>query len=341
MTAKKFFALLFVLLLLAAGLMYMMNTDRHEQAKVSALYSRVEPLQKERDELVAERNSIELDYALMMRDVSTVQILFREVDESLFDKVYPMMRDSGFTGVIGLTADEIPNRKGKISAEQYDRLIMDGWGSCYVYDSAERLDSWLKKVKWRIENAGLTAPGAIYFSRDSYDSKYDQLLQSYGITTVIIAAEDGRSSTVSDVTGDIWFTGAMPWNYTGVIADTELLARTDGGNLTFTISFNNIWDAYDEDSFRNTLTLLETYSVKDELLSEEKISDIKGSEEVLETPLLKVLNYQEAKKSHQEAVQNNAVLEQRLKDRQNELDIRIAELDKQIREIYDQWQQDS
>ena len=175
MTAKKIIMLLLALLLLAAGLMYMINTDRHEQAKVSALYSRVEPLQKERDELVAERNSIELDYALMMRDVSTVQILFREVDESLFDNVYPLMRDSGITGVIGLTAAEIPNRKGKISAEQYDRLIMDGWGSCYVYDSTERLDYWLRKVKWSIlwdHDCDHGCRGRPQFNRFRRDGRY-------------------------------------------------------------------------------------------------------------------------------------------------------------------------
>ena len=87
---------------------------------------------------------------------------------------------------------------------------------------------------------------AIYFSEasDYNPEQMDPILKAHGIDTVILDADDGRSLAFTEV-GDIWVTGAMPWSYTGVSNDIEYLARTDGGNLTFTVSFTDLWDQLD------------------------------------------------------------------------------------------------
>ena len=338
----KIISLILVLAILGTGVMYLRRTEQADQRRMKELYTQAEPLQRQREVLEAELNSLELNYALMMRDVSTVQMLFRELDSTLFSDVYPLMRDRGITGVLGISGYELPNMMGKISADEYKRLLMDHWGSCLVYNSDEDLDYWIPEIKGYLNWRGIDLPKAIYFMNGKYSEEYDELLLSHGITTVIVDSSDGHSDTVTDVNSDIWHTSAMPWNYTGVASDTELLAVTDGGNMSFTISFRNLWDAYEEEGFVKVLDTLQEYLVTDDPLEErEKDSENKqdGSEDDLEKPLLRVLEYDAARMKHVQAKEQNTVLDNEFHSRQAELEAQIAELDEQIREIYEKWQQ--
>ena len=56
-------------------------------------------------------------------------------------------------------------------------------------------------------------------------------------------------------------------------------------------------------------------------------------------PLLKVTNFEEARRIHAEAEAKNIELAEEQTRREAELDKQIADLDAQIRELYDQWGQ--
>lgn len=340
MTARKIIAMLLVLVLLGAGAYYLLKTERQDQNHMRDLYAEIEPLQRQRDLLVAERNNLETDYALMMRDPATVQLLFWELDDDLFSTAYPIMRDRGITGVLGLCGDTFPGGRGRISVDQYNRLLMDGWSSCFLYTGKSNyyvLSDWLDGISTRIESHGIPKPTAIYFPSDVYQSEFDELLTAHGITTVVTDAPDGRSATVTDPSGEIWFTGAVPWNYTGVSSDTDLLSRTDRANLTFTISFSNLWDAYEEASFTSTMDNWASVLVVDDPLAENTLEP-QEEEDPLQKPQLRVCSYEAARQAHLEAAQNDAVYQADFQRRQNELDARIAELEEQIRALYDEWQ---
>ena len=344
---KKAIALFLVILLLAGGLFYLRRVDQQDKARMQELYSTVEPLQRQRESLAAERDGLELDYALQMRDVGTVEILFRELDKRIFTDVYPLMRDRGITGVLGICVQQYPETPGKMKLEQYQRLIMDGWGSCYIYENPADPELWFEQMEQLFDRDLLPAPAAIFFPDNSYDSSMDALLLRHGIRIVIHSAEDGHSATVTELGGELWHTSAMPWNYTGVNSDTALLGRTDGANLAFTVGFQNLWDAYEQVAFVKTLDTLASMLPADETLQEaveptpvpQDPSLMVTPEDELQKPLLKVATFEQALYDHEEAVSNNALLEREQADRKADLDAQIEALDAQIRELYDQWGQ--
>ena len=123
---KKAIALILVIGILAGGFLYMRHVDKQDKLRMRELYASVEPLQRQRDSLAAELDSIETEYALLMRDTGTVEVLFRELDSTLFAEVYPLMRERGMTGVLGLSIAEYMGYAKRIDLNQYTRLLMDG-----------------------------------------------------------------------------------------------------------------------------------------------------------------------------------------------------------------------
>ena len=338
MPMKKAIALFLVVILLAGGLFYMSRMEQEDKARMRQLYSTVEPLQRERETLSAERENLETDYALQMRDVGTVELLFRELNSSIFTDVYPQMRDRGIVGVLGINTQQYPGFRDKLKVEQYSRLVMDGWGSCFLYETTGDFPAWYEHmVKW-LERDGLPVPTAIFFADNTYDSSMDADLIACGITTVIHSAEDGHSATVTPVGSGLWHTGAMPWNYTGVTSDTEQLARTNGANLVFTISFKNLWDAYEATSFSKVLDNWVSMLAMSDALQDAAVNTAVPEEE-LEKLELKVVNFEQAYEAHREAESRNAALEREQTRRRQELDDQIAALDEEIRQIYDTWGQ--
>ena len=350
MTVKKAIGLILVVALLIAGGLYLRQVEHADQENMRDLYSMVEPLQRERESLAKERDQLETDYALEMRDVGTVELLFRELDRRIFSDVYPLMRDRGIIGVLGISNEEYPGLQSKLSLEQYNRLLMDGWGSCFLYDrKPTEFREWYNNLAHHLEHDKLPVPITVFFLDNSnYDSEMDEVLVDCGIRTIVFSTEDGHSSTVSTV-GDktLWPTGAMPWNYTGVNRDTEILARTNGANLAFTVGFKNLWDAFEKVSFTEVLDNWSAMLKEDEILqglveptptpAGQDPSLVETAEDQLAKPQLKVMTFEGARVAHEDAEWNNLKLERELSARQSELDQRIADLDAEIRALYDGW----
>ena len=347
MTAKKVIALILVVLLLGACAYYLRSVEREDRNNMRDLYSEVEPLQRQREALAAERDGLEFNYALQMRDVGTVQLLIRELDANVYTDIYPLMRDRGIVGVLGISTKQLPGADRKLSIAQYTRLLKDGWGSCLVHEKDYDLAYWYNIISGSMTAMGLDMPTTIFFPDATYKPEMDETLTGLGIQIVVLAAEDGRSSTVTPVDGELWFTGAMPWNYTGVAVDTELLARTDGANLTFTMSLTNLWDVYEEESFERILDswvgmldvddTLETLSQNSKPANTGDPNAPLTQEDELLKPRLKACSYETARELHLTAMEKNSALQKEFEDRQKQLDDEIAALDEQIREVYDRW----
>lgn len=349
MTWKKAIALVLVIALLGAGVFYLHQIEHDDKQNMKDLYSEVEPLQRQREALVAERDSLELDYALQMRDVGTVQLLIEELSDQVFTEVYPLMRDRGIVGVLGVNTKEYPGTMKRMPRDQFNRLLMDGWGSCLMYEKGQNFTRWYTIISNNMTRDGLTMPTAIFFPEGTYNEALNEELIACGIKTVILPAADGRSSTVTSLDGELWFTGAMPWNYTGVTTDTELLARTNGANLTFTMSFTNLWDAYEKEPFVRVLDNWAAMLYVEDPLEEltkpvttpnpaDPSATVTPQDQLL-MPRLKTTNYETARAAHLEAETNNDGLLHELENRKQELDTQIAALDEQIRAIYTRWEQ--
>lgn len=346
---KRIILLILVVAVLAVGIFYVRRADQKQQNQISSLYTEVEPLQKLRTELIEERSKLVEDFQASLRDPSTIQILFRDMDEQIFDKVYPIMREHGVTGVLGISTQEFPERRHKLTMEQFNRLMMDGWGTCLLFDIdyAKHPENWLANIRDRLERNDMSMPSVVYFPDGGYNPiTMDKLFIASGITTVVQNAEDGHSNVVTSVER-IWKTGAMPWNYTGVSSDIERLALMDSGNICFTISIKNLWDAFEQNSFT---ALLDSWieilvSDTDDLPpiptptpTPTPTTLITGqSDEIFNEPKLRVTTFEKARDAHLKAEQGLNKLIAEHDASIAEYDRQIEELDKQISEVYNKW----
>jgi len=356
-------SILLVLVLFVIGVWYIRRTEQKDKNRIDDLYAMVEPLQQQREELVRERDGIDAQYAQQMRDGSTVEILFRELDAQIFTDIYPVMRENGIIGILGISPIQSPGGEGQLSLDEYNRLMMDGWGTCLIYEQPESqpqqqqeeeeqgeaeeeeteqtlpqpqqtgtltFDQWYALVQQDLLSKGCQMPTAIYFSDGDYDSSLDAQLLNNGIETVIVSMENGLSQAVEEVGSGIWHTAVMPWNYTGIMNDIDALTKMNGGNLSFTVSFSDMWDAYEENSFARLMNNLSGRLTVGEPEAKE------GSTGAL-MPMLTATDYASARQMHASKQSTIGQLQDELLNRKSELDEQIAQLDEQIRKIYDQW----
>ena len=239
MTFKKVFGLLLILIILAAGGIYLLMIEKADDDRMRSLYTEVEPLEREREALIEEKNNLDTEYATKMRDYATVEVMFEHLDTQIISDVWPIMRSRGVVGVLPISYIEVPSYYGKMTWDDIKTLLGDGWGMYFIADAATSdIGTWVTNLKHNFELNQLPAPTTIYFPNGNYDPSMDEALQKAGIRTVVTKASDGRSNTVTDFTAPLWKTGAMPFGYTGSTTDLELLGRTDGANLALTLNLD-------------------------------------------------------------------------------------------------------
>ena len=243
MTFKKVFGLLLILIILAAGGIYLLMIEKADDDRMRSLCTEVEPLEREREALIEEKNNLDTEYATKMRDYATVEVMFEHLDSQIISDVWPVMRSRGVVGVLPISYIEVPSYYGKMTWDEIRTLLGDGWGMYFIADAATSdIGTWVTNLKHNFEMNQLPAPTTIYFPNGNYDPSMDEALQKAGIRTVVTKASDGRSNTVTDFTAPLWKTGAMPFGYTGSTTDLELLGRTDGANLALTLNLDIAMD---------------------------------------------------------------------------------------------------
>ena len=277
MTFKKVFGLLLILIILAAGGIYLLMIEKADDDRMRSLYTEVEPLEREREALIEEKNNLDTEYATKMRDYATVEVMFEHLDPQIISDVWPLMRSRGVVGVLPISYIEVPSYYGKMTWDEIRTLLGDGWGMYFIADAATSdIGTWVTNLKHNFEMNQLPAPTTIYFPNGNYDPSMDEALQKAGIRTVVTKASDGRSNTVTDFTAPLWKTGAMPFGYTGSTTDLELLGRTDGANLALTLSLDIAMDQQKKKAVINEAQLksiIETLDSWKDLLYEDNPLD--------------------------------------------------------------------
>ena len=369
MTFKKVFGLLLILIILAAGGIYLLMIEKADDDRMRSLYTEVEPLEREREALIEEKNNLDTEYATKMRDYATVEVMFEHLDTQIISDVWPLMRSRGVVGVLPISYIEVPSYYGKMTWDEIRTLLGDGWGMYFIADAATSdIGTWVTNLKHNFEMNQLPAPTTIYFPNGNYDPSMDEALQKAGIRTVVTKASDGRSNTVTDFTAPLWKTGAMPFGYTGSTTDLELLGRTDGANLALTLSLDIAMDQQKKKAVINEAQLksiIETLdSWKDLLYEDNPLDQMEqvgptpniylntNDDEVLHDlylesltdaqklllPKFRSVNFENALNLHLDmAAKLNDLGFERAKQ-EALLDRRIKELDAQIAEVYARYE---
>ena len=363
----KILALILVVAVLYFGWQYMLRVEGQESARISQLYAQAEPLEREREDLIQQRDSLPTQYALEFRDYATTQVFFPKMEQTIYSQAYPLMRERNITGVVGISPSTYPDNWNTLTKGDLKALLSDGWGLCMVFENAwNDYNYFFSAVESLCTVYELPIPTAIYYPNNDYDKEKDDILKEHGIQTVIVNASDGRSTTVTDVTADLWFTGAMPYSYTGYDTDMELLGRTDGGNLSYTVTLAENWtdkdgkskETKEEKAFTAFLDKLKEYLYFEspldsmeqvasassvfvnqndrEALYELYLEELSPDQKAL-LPRYRSTTYDQAKDYHLKAIENSKEKKAEMDTQIADLDAQIADIDAQLADIYAQF----
>lgn len=367
----RILALILVVAALYFGRQYMYKLEGEDSARIAQLYSQAEPLEREREELTQQRDNLPKQYALEFRDYATTELFFPKMENLIYNQAYPLMRERNIVGVLGISPSTYPDNWNTLTKDQVKALLADGWGMCMVYEYAwGDWNYFFNTVEALCTAYELPMPDSIYYPSNDYKPEDDAILKEHGIKTVIVKASDGRSGTVMDVTADLWFTGAMAYGYTGYDIDLELLGRTDGGNLTYTVTLTEEWfdkngktkETKEEKAFTDFLDKLKEYlyfespldnmeqvasassvfvnqSDKEELY-ELYLQELSPDQKAL-LPRVRETTYEQARDFHLNGNENSQEKKAEMDAKIAELDAKIAELDTQLEAIYAQFHESS
>ena len=308
---------------LLAALWYVQRQEQTDAGRYEVLDQEALPLQVEKRELERELDALEENYEQQMKGMPTAEIVVTDMDEALYDELYPVMQEAGLQGIMALSDTEYFGRAGNISVSQFNEMLEAGWGYCLGWDGGGDFAEWMSEMAERLRDTRLSVPEAVYFAPGSYSSEYDEILRQYDVTVAVHHGEEEKAVIVTDDgQGDIWYPGAVSWNYSGARIDFESLISA-GGNLTVSVNFGQAdgrsADAsgdgvYTENSFRNMLEYI--------------------TQQISEGKLLVMTGFEAARACRTEAENSAAGLLQELETSAAGSRAQIGELESRIDEIY-------
>jgi hypothetical protein len=307
--------ILLVAALVLFGLIFVELRARATRAQREEILLRAEPLELERDRLTIRRDQRQAEVDRLSHALATEQLLFLELDPLLMTEAFPALQERELPGVLGLSAGNLPDDPGKISRADYDRLLAAGWEACLIYEGGDDFAAWDRDMSARLAAAGIEKPRTVYFPEDRYDAALDPQILECGYTVAVHHGESFRPLIAGEVEGELWLTGAHPWNYDGVREQIRSVVNK-GGQHCYTLRFTEGREAYRADSFQNMLDFIQPF---------------------LDEGQLVVTGFQQARDLHDPALNGADEARAQWLQEKAELDARIHELDGQIQEIYAEW----
>ena len=307
---RTFLILAVIMMALLALLFFWVLRESHEQqARLELLREEALPLERQRETLLRELTALSQTPEETVAPPATEQLLVSELDETLYTQLYPLMRQRGFSGIMGLTLGGLPGADKKINFDQFNDLLTAGWGCCLVFNSGYDFDQWYETLNGWILEVGLTRPDVVYFHNGDWSAEMALKLQQYGFKT---AVHHGEEQTAPE----LYSCYARPWDFDSVVSVVDALAA-NGGNAVFTVSFSGRdSDLFVESNFSNMLNYIKTYADRGEYL----FTSFAEGRAIQENPDVRRV-----------AVETKIAAEQAF------LETQIDALDEQIHAIYTNW----
>lgn len=311
------FVTLMLGLVLAAAVIHFNSLEKQKVQYLESLRSEAYPLEHQKWKLEQEIRNIEKHYTLQMQGIGTASVLVTELDEEVYTKLYPLMKEYGMTGVIAVSKDQFPGSGDGLTKVQFREMLEAGWTSCLVWDGEAELGIWLKQNKRFLESEGVEFTSALYFPYNTYSVQYDDILADNGVRMAVHHGEEGLKLVITETEENIWHPGACMWNTTGVQSVVEN-AIDSGGNIVLTVGFTETEELFHPAYFENMLIKLKKWEENGELL----ITDLDA-----------------ARKCRTEAENGRSGYETELDVKRERLQAQIDDLTEEIQAIYNQFRE--
>ena len=294
--------------------------DRSSKRMRAQVEERAEPLERQINALIDQRDRLQREYEEATAVPATEQLLFLDLDPRVYSEAFPRMRERGVSGMLGLDGESFPGDPGQMTEEQFREILAEGWECCLICRGTEDFEAWDRDISARLREAGLEKPRAVYFEENSFDPAWSEQISRCGFTSAIHHGE-GRLSLIAEEAGEeLWLCGSHPWNYAGVKQEIEMLVRYRGQHC-FTVRFAGPEgevhvDDFAAESFRKMLDFVQPF---------------------LDEGSLRILGISQARELHDPARNGSTEAKAQLDAKDAELDEQIRVLREQLYRIYSEW----
>ncbi len=268
----------------AASLFSYLNEKDRISAEKQAEYENLLALLTDKvHSLEAEVRNVD-NSVINMQGGSYLSLIFTELDERIFTELYPVMStetdEDGSTvpaeyeieGTLALSEKEFPDMDGKITMEQLDILIDNGWSTVLYYDGEGELSAFLGTMQDKLASAGMDMPRTLVFAHGIFNTEYEPVMLEYGVDIAVHNGELNMKFIEQNEPSDdsVWHPGYLGWvhdksdNMAGTIAD-------EFGVAALTVDFseeygNNTSYVNSEMRFAKMISVFRNYEEKGELV---------------------------------------------------------------------------
>lgn len=267
-----------VTIVLAIGLfafvLFVQKKENKKATRQELIYEQSRPLSVRKEELEQELETLRKLYEKSISPKASVQVLFTDLNEQVYTTCYPIMKEYEDTGILTVSATQLPGEEGCMTKEQFQELVDAGWDVYVTWQTEGDAKKWWPNLQNKLTVLGVRAGKTMYFPKGTYQVDADKVLLELGFTSVLISKNDEESPLQMQEEEGIWHAGAV-----GMMTSKPKLwlreAVAQDANVAYLVGFSLEEELYNENSFRSMLNSLEEYKATEELI----VTDVEDARE--------------------------------------------------------------
>lgn len=248
-TAK--FLLLFILVI--STLLAVTSCGYLKERELEKIRKEAEPLEAELRRLEREVDELEIYIESLAGTGATMATVIIGADASTYTEIYPVFtavndriakavleklgvveEDNGdegdvpdaptelppdfidyrMAGTVAFSREELPGGEGKLTPEQLEELMQEGWTTAIYLNraAAEDLDAYLTYMEGEYDRLGIPRTSTVCFDIGLYLPKYEEILLAHGIECFIETLDEGSNILSTDLDATLWRVRADGWS---------------------------------------------------------------------------------------------------------------------------------
>ena len=291
----------------------------------------------EKQMLINEKNGLDSDMENKLGNASFMSLVFAELDDALYNVVYPMMSpdEEGaveLVGVMALSPDELPGMEGNVTLDEYNELISHGWGAALYWDGHGELADFVTDMQSLLSALDIDMPSSVIFAKGAYTSSYDEVLADCGIENAIHSGEEEMKFVEKNDPDGIWHPGRIGWRWVGESTRLKQTVEKNDGYALFEIGFDN-----SEDKSHTSFFALATAEETDQQRQEKFRNMLDSFRASIAAGKIEVCNIDDARSRYASYYDNKDTLEAEKAARLAEIESAINDVTRRMTELYNEY----